>query len=533
RERGQTSVSRKERNKEIEAATTRERNTSHAEDKLTASNKRTCHQQGSEEIGRPTNHFRGHRETVNADYNSIEHLGTEAWFDGWRDNESHNSTPSSENSDIALDDLSFDALINERTLENGSTNGVLDDESEEELSGEPVTTMVETEEARLKRIISLTRHIPVFSGEGDVEPFIDAIEYCTPRLKDGDEETFIFELASRLSGVAVGSMRTVMKTARTIDAVIEHLRQNFGRTEDFFAILSRLTKLLQEENDSVARFGARLESMRSQAANKIDRSTLTADQKQYRNNDLNAAALETFIVGLTPHLSFAVSTQKPRNLTDALKVALEAEIQSEKTEAMNKLREDRVRRRERDHARIRLATYEEELQAEESTKKSNRESVGEEPLVFTVTNDAANIDQGGPKCYGCGEPGHFIRNCPDQNERRQQVRRGAHNLRGTGQLCKNNNHDNASNFDNREVVWRCSRGCQQRGSLCMYAYNTTDEEHIVYSAVPGGFGKFEEKLNEKLNLIHSVYEEGAGIAGRRGKNLEQASKYLRLYQQNT
>ncbi|KAH0540134.1 hypothetical protein KQX54_013166 [Cotesia glomerata] len=191
RERGQTSVSRKERNKEIEAATTRERNTSHAEDKLTASNKRTCHQQGSEEIGRPTNHFRGHRETVNADYNSIEHLGTEAWFDGWRDNESHNSTPSSENSDIALDDLSFDALINERTLENGSTNGVLDDESEEELSGEPVTTMVETEEARLKRIISLTRHIPVFSGEGDVEPFIDAIEYCTPRLKDGDEETFI------------------------------------------------------------------------------------------------------------------------------------------------------------------------------------------------------------------------------------------------------------------------------------------------------------------------------------------------------
>ncbi|KAH0552470.1 hypothetical protein KQX54_010544 [Cotesia glomerata] len=281
----------------------------------------------------------------------------QAWFDGWRDNESHNSTPSSENSDIALDDLSFDALINERTLENGSTNGVLDDELEEELSGKPATTMVETEEARLKRIISLTRHIPVFSGEDDVEPFIDAIEYCTPRLKDGDEETFIFELASRLSGVAVGSMRTVMKTARTIDAVIEKLRQNFGRTEDFFAILNRLTKLLQEENESVARFGARLESMRSQAANKIDRITLTADQKQYRNNDLNAAALETFIVGLTPQLSFAVSTQKPRNLTDALKVALEAEIQSEKTEAMNKLREDRVRRRERDHARIRLATY--------------------------------------------------------------------------------------------------------------------------------------------------------------------------------
>ncbi|KAH0535066.1 hypothetical protein KQX54_012862 [Cotesia glomerata] len=289
------------------------------------------HQQHSEEIGRPTNHFRGHRETVNAGYNSIEHLGTEAWFDGWRDNESYDSTRSSESSNIAIDDLSFDALINERTLEDVLGNGARDSKPEEELPRGTAVTMVETEEARLKRIISLMRHIPVFSGEGDVEPFIEAIENCTPKLKDGDEGTFIFELASRLSGVAVGSMRTVMKTAETIDTVIEKLRQNFGRTEDFFAILNRLTKVLQEEKESVAKFGARLES-----------------------------ALETFVVGLTPQLSFAVSTQKLRNLADALKIALEAEIQGEKTDAMSRLREDRVRRKERVHARIRLATYGEE-----------------------------------------------------------------------------------------------------------------------------------------------------------------------------
>lgn len=333
--------------------------------------------------------------------------------------------------------------------ENGLPNGVQHSESEEELPEDSVVTMAETEEARLRRIISLMRHIPVFSGEGDVEPFIDAIEYCTPRLKDGDEETFIFELASRLSGVAVGSMRTVMKTARTIDAVIEKLRQNFGRTEDFFAILNRLTKLLQEENESVAKFGARVESMRSQAANKIDRSAIPEDQKQYRTNDLNAAALETFMVGLTPQLSFAVSTQKPRNLTDALEIALEAEIQSEKTEAMNRLREDRVRRREREHARIRLATYGEELQVEEPIRKLNKEVIREKPLIFTVTNNAASSDQGSPKCYGCGELGHFIRNCSAQNGRRQQARQGSYNPRGTGQLYRNNNHDNANNLGNR------------------------------------------------------------------------------------
>ncbi|KAH0546574.1 hypothetical protein KQX54_011665 [Cotesia glomerata] len=198
RGRGQTSVSRKERNKEIEIATTKKRNTSHAEDKLTASSKRTRHQQGSEETRRPTNHFRGHRKQEVAKIDHIKEFGDEdwqAWFDGWRDNESHDFTPSSESSNIAIDDLSFDALINERTLEDVSGNGAWDSkpkQKEEELPRETAVTMVGMEEARVKRIISLMRHIPVFSGECDVEPFIDAFEYCTPKLKDGDEGTFIF-----------------------------------------------------------------------------------------------------------------------------------------------------------------------------------------------------------------------------------------------------------------------------------------------------------------------------------------------------
>ncbi|KAH0549681.1 hypothetical protein KQX54_012311 [Cotesia glomerata] len=174
RERGQTSVSRKERNKEIEGATTKERNTSHAEDKLTGCCKRKRYRKGSKEKGRSINH---------------------------------------------------------------------------------------------------SERAPKSS-----------------------------KLASRSSGVAVSSMRTVMKTARTIKGVIEKLRENSGHTEDFFAILNRLTKLLQEENESTAKYGARLESMRSQAASKIDRC------------------------------------------------------------------------RSREDARIRLATYGDELQVEESIKKPNKET---------------------------------------------------------------------------------------------------------------------------------------------------------------
>ncbi|CAG5102944.1 Protein of unknown function [Cotesia congregata] len=300
----------KSRNKEEEASNTEKRDASHAEDESRPAIKECVINRAPRNRKNGQSFRKGHGSTVNADRNSTEHLGTQ-------------------------------------TLEDILGIGVQDSEPEEELSRETAVTM-ETEEGRLKRIISLMRHIPVFSGEGDVEPFIDAIEYCTPKLKAGDEGTFIFELASRLSGVAVGSMKTVMKTAETIDEVIEKLRPNFGRTDDFFAILNRLTKVLQEKRESVAKFGARIESMRSQATNKIDRSALPADQKQYRKNDLNAAALETFVVGLAPQLSFAVSTQKPRNLAEALKIALEAETQSEKTDAMNRLREDKVRRRERE-----------------------------------------------------------------------------------------------------------------------------------------------------------------------------------------
>ncbi|KAH0546608.1 hypothetical protein KQX54_012059 [Cotesia glomerata] len=232
-------------------------------------------------------------------------------------------------SDIAVEDFSFEVLLSERETGRKLDNTIDLDSSEETIEDNPAEIMADTEEARLKRIISLMRHIPVFSGEGDVEPFIDAIEYCTPKLREGDRDTFIFELASRLSGMAVGSMRAFMKSATTIDG------------------------MFQEENESVAKFGARLESTRSQAANKIERSNLSAEQKAYRVNDLNAAALETLIVGLKQQLSYAVSNREPETLENALKIALEVEIQGEKTEAMNRAKKEKVHRKEREHAKIR------------------------------------------------------------------------------------------------------------------------------------------------------------------------------------
>ncbi|KAH0537952.1 hypothetical protein KQX54_001505 [Cotesia glomerata] len=59
-----------------------------------------------------------------------------------------------------------------------------------------------------------------------------------------------------------------------------------------------------------------------------------------------------------------------------------------RSQAANKIdrcrsREDIVHRRKREHARIRLATYGEELQVEESIKQPNKETIGKEPLVFT------------------------------------------------------------------------------------------------------------------------------------------------------
>ncbi|XP_074103967.1 uncharacterized protein LOC141530644 [Cotesia typhae] len=167
---------------------------------------------------------------------------------------------------------------------------------------------------------------------------------------------------------------TAMKTARTIKAVIEKLRQNSGHTKDLFAILNRQTKLLQEENESTATFGARLGSIRSQAANKIDKC---------------------------------------------------------------RSREDIVHRRGREHARIKLATYGEELQVEESIKKPNKETIEEEPLVFTVTNDAVKIDQGGPKCYrqsilNSNKNNDYIRNSGSNNRNRDSISRTINTLSQKG-----------------------------------------------------------------------------------------------------
>ncbi|KAH0546570.1 hypothetical protein KQX54_011633 [Cotesia glomerata] len=186
-------------------------------------------------------------------------------FDGWRDNSLHSSTPSPVGSDIAVEDFSFEVLLSERETGRKLDNTIDLDCSEEPIEDNPAEIMA----------------------------------YCTPKLREGDRETFIFKLASRLSGMVVGSMRAFMKSATTIDGVIEKLRQNFGRTEDFRTILNRLVKMFQEENESVA-------------------SNRSAEQRAYRVNDLNAAALKTLIVGLKQQLSYAVSNREPETLENRI-----------------------------------------------------------------------------------------------------------------------------------------------------------------------------------------------------------------------
>ncbi|XP_057322513.1 putative uncharacterized protein DDB_G0289263 [Microplitis mediator] len=209
-------------------------------------------------------------------------------------------------------------------------------------------------------------------------------------------------------------MRTFLRKAESVNQVIEKLRQNFGRMETFHAVIHRLTGMIQENNESVTKFGARLEGIKAEAENKINRSGLTAEQKDYRTKDLEATVLETFINGLYEKLSFAVSNKEPRTLADAIKIAMEAEIQYERTKAAERAREGKLRFKEREHARIRQLTLEEEVKEEskqEGTEYVHKPKPSAE-FTYTITNEKIADNGDKRSCFTCGQVGHLARNCP-------------------------------------------------------------------------------------------------------------------------
>lgn len=103
------------------------------------------------------------------------------------------------------------------------------------------------------------------------------------------------------------------------------LKQNFGERKHYNHLLIDLQSCKQQSNETVSQFSLRIESCLTDLQSEIHNSDTLKRDLSGRIAMTEDLALHTFCLGLHPQISNNVRCRSPKNLNDAINIALEEE----------------------------------------------------------------------------------------------------------------------------------------------------------------------------------------------------------------
>lgn len=229
--------------------------------------------------------------------------------------------------------------------------------------------------------------IPEFHGDNDerctLSNFIATCKDTDALVKFSDKPLLLALIKNKIKGQAKYLIAN-RGDPDNLATLLSWLRTAFARTFDDEHGRDELRRLKQQENENVVAYGARVGEILSRA--------LEAAKERYQPTEfigvsvlLNQDAINGFTTGLRHSIFNAFLAQpKPITLNDAINIAAELEKNV----------------------------------ASRNTLFGNNNNFYREPVksygrakIHTITDNAI-------KCYGCAEPGHIKRNCPNLERQR-------------------------------------------------------------------------------------------------------------------
>lgn len=153
--------------------------------------------------------------------------------------------------------------------------------------------------------------------------FLTNCENALSLASEGQKDLLFKFIISKLEGKA-----QVACSNRIFNNFVElkvFLKQNFGETKHYNHLLLDLQNCKQLSNENVTDFALRIESCLTKIQSEIHNSDSFKKDVSGRIAMSEDLALCTFSLGLSPRISTIVRCHKPKNLNEAINIAIEEE----------------------------------------------------------------------------------------------------------------------------------------------------------------------------------------------------------------
>lgn len=188
------------------------------------------------------------------------------------------------------------------------------------------------------------------------------------------------------------------KIFEDFESLQSFLRQNFGERKHYSHLFFELQSCKQQPNESVSQFALRLETCLTDMQTEIHNSVTTKKDLPGRIAMTEDLALYTFNFGLNPGLSNMVRCRNPKNLNEAINIAIEEEkIRNFTLNVSAKMNKHCKFCKKSGHLESECLNKKRVSQAQSQSPKNEPHQVSKPPGVII--------------CRYCKNPGHDISQC--------------------------------------------------------------------------------------------------------------------------